>query len=55
MLIRFAAGLLLQLTYGHRVISTADDQYVKLSEAAVKGTLESGSPGLMPVDFFPVC
>jgi hypothetical protein len=53
--IRFTASVLLQLTYGHRVISTADDQYVQLSEIAVNGTLESGIPGLMPVDLFPFC
>ena len=54
-LVRFAASVLLQLTYGHRVISTADDPYVQLSEIAVKQTIESGNPGLMPVDIFPVC
>jgi len=51
---RYAASVLLQLTYGHRVISTADDEYVQLSELALKGTVESGTPGLMPVDLFPV-
>ena len=55
MLSRYTASVLLQLTYGHRVISTADDQYVRLSEIALKGTVESGTPGLMPVDLFPVC
>ena len=55
MLVRFAASVLLQLTYGHRVTSTAEDQYVKLSELALKGTVESGIPGMMPVDVFPVC
>ena len=55
MLIRYTASVLLQLTYGHRVISTADDQYVHLSEIALNGTVESGTPGLMPVDLFPVC
>ena len=53
--VSFTAGVLLQLTYGHRVISMADDKYVQLSETALKGTIDSGSPGLMPVDLFPVC
>ena len=47
--------MLLRLTYGHRVISTADDEYVRLSEIALQGTIDSGAPGLMPVDLFPVC
>jgi hypothetical protein len=49
------ASVLLQLTYGHRVTSMADDQFAQLSELAVKGTVESGTPGLMPVDLFPIC
>ena len=55
LLISFTAGVLLQLTYGHRVISMADDKYVQLSETALKGMIDCGSPGLMPVDLFPVC
>jgi len=51
---RFTASILLQLTYGHRVISMADDKYVQLSETALKGIIDSGTPGLMPVDLFPV-
>jgi hypothetical protein len=33
----------------------ADDKYVHLSEIVLKGTVESGIPGLMPVDLFPIC
>jgi hypothetical protein len=55
MFIRFATSVLLQLTYGHRVTSTADDQYAQLSELALRGTVDSGTPGLMPVDIFPFC
>jgi len=54
MLVSFTASVFILLTYGHRVISAADDQYVQLSEIAFKGTLESGAAGLMPVDVFPV-
>jgi len=51
---RFAASVLLQLTYGHRVTSTAEDQYIQLSETAFKATQrESGVPGMMPFDLFP--
>jgi len=53
-LIRYTASLILKLAYGHRVTSM-DDEYVQVSETAVTRTIESGSPGSMPVDIFPAC
>ena len=50
---RYSASLILHLAYGHRVNST-EDKYVQLSETAVTGTNQYGSPGSQAVDFFPV-
>jgi len=50
--LRYITSLLLHLVYGHRVSST-DDKYVRMSEAAVTGTVEAGTPGSQVVDFFP--
>ena len=50
--LRYISSLLLHLVYGHRVIST-DDKYVRMSEAAVTGTAEAGTPGSQVVDLFP--
>jgi hypothetical protein len=49
---RYTASLLLHLVYGHRASST-DDTYVRMSEAAVTGTVEGGVPGSQVVDLFP--
>jgi hypothetical protein len=50
--LRYITCLLLDLVYGHRVSST-DDKYVRMSEAAVTGTAEAGTPGSQVVDLFP--
>ena len=50
--IRYTTSLILHLTSGHRVNST-DDEYVQISETAVTGTTEAGSPGSHVVDLFP--
>ena len=50
--LRYIASLLLQLVYGHRAGST-DDKYIRMSEAAVTGTIEGGVPGSQVVDLFP--
>ena len=51
---RFAAGMIIKITYGHTVTSI-DDRYVQLAETAASGTLELGSAGAMIVDFIPFC
>jgi len=50
--LRYSASLVLHLAYGHRVNST-EDKYVQMSETAVTGTNQYGSPGSQAVDFFP--
>jgi len=50
--LRYITSLLLHLVYGHHVSST-DDKYVRISEAALTGTAEGGTPGSQVVDFFP--
>ena len=50
--LRYISSLLLHLVYGHHVSST-DDKYVRLSEAAVSGTAGGGTPGSQVVDLFP--
>ncbi|OBZ68047.1 O-methylsterigmatocystin oxidoreductase [Grifola frondosa] len=49
----FAAALVVEITYGHRVTSL-DDKYIGLAERATTATAEAGSPGSMLVDFFPI-
>ncbi|KAH8093136.1 cytochrome P450 [Cristinia sonorae] len=50
---RFAAATLMEITYGHRVISESD-LYVHLAERATSETVKAGSPARMLVDFFPI-
>ncbi|KAH6912002.1 cytochrome P450 [Coprinopsis sp. MPI-PUGE-AT-0042] len=49
----YAASTILQITYGHEVVS-AEDRFVQLAERATTLTIESGSPAATLVDFFPV-
>ncbi|GBE80604.1 cytochrome P450 [Sparassis crispa] len=48
---RFATANIIEITYGHRVL-TDDDEYVKIGKAALD-SLEAGNIGASPVDFFP--
>ena len=50
---RYVAGTLLEITYGQRLTSM-NDLIVQLAERTVVATNESGSPGSMLVDFFPI-
>jgi hypothetical protein len=50
--LRYITSLLLHSFYGHHVSST-DDKYVRISEAALTGAAEVGTPGSQVVDFFP--
>ncbi|KAI1795388.1 cytochrome P450 [Ganoderma leucocontextum] len=50
---RYVAGTLLEITYGQRLTSM-NDLIVQLAERTVNATNESGSPGSMLVDFFPI-
>ncbi|KZT12723.1 cytochrome P450 [Laetiporus sulphureus 93-53] len=50
---RFAAAMIMEIAYGHSVTSL-NDQFVHLAERAAKETIESGGPGSMIVDFFPL-
>ncbi|KAI0742440.1 cytochrome P450 [Daedaleopsis nitida] len=50
---RWSTGMIMDITYGHR-ISSLQDKYVKLAHDATAATVLAGSPGSMLVDFFPV-
>lgn len=50
---RWATGMIMEITYGHR-IDSLEDPYVKLVHEAASATVAAGSPGSMLVDFFPV-
>ncbi|OBZ74506.1 O-methylsterigmatocystin oxidoreductase [Grifola frondosa] len=50
---RWSAGMILEITYGHRVMSL-NDKYIKIAERATVETVRAGSPGSMLVDFFPI-
>lgn len=52
--LRWSTGMIMEITYGHR-IQSMEDQYVKLAHEATEATVLAGSPGSMLVDFFPVC
>ncbi|TEB33718.1 cytochrome P450 [Coprinellus micaceus] len=49
---RFAAAMILKITYGHDVHSN-DDHFIHLAERAATLTVQSGSPAATLVDFFP--
>ncbi|KAI0945930.1 hypothetical protein AcV7_010042 [Taiwanofungus camphoratus] len=51
---RFTAAMIVEIAYGHSIISL-DDELIRLAEQATKETVESGSAGSMLVDFFPAC
>ena len=51
--LRWSTGMIMEITYGHR-IQSMEDQYVKLAHEATEATVLAGSPGSMLVDFFPV-
>ncbi|KAM5537299.1 hypothetical protein V8D89_009029 [Ganoderma adspersum] len=50
---RWSTGMIMEITYGHR-IDSLEDPYVKLAYEATSATVLAGSPGSMLVDFFPV-
>ncbi|KAI0776600.1 cytochrome P450 [Trametes elegans] len=52
-ILRWAAGSIMEIAYGHRVTSI-DDRYIMLAERATTETVRQGSPGSMLVDFFPI-
>ncbi|KAL4245440.1 cytochrome P450 family protein [Abortiporus biennis] len=52
-LTRFAASIILEITYGHKVTGE-DDSYIEIGETAASETTRAGSPGSMLVDFFPI-
>ncbi|KZT03201.1 cytochrome P450 monooxygenase [Laetiporus sulphureus 93-53] len=49
---RYVGALMMEIAYGHSVTS-ADDEFINLSEAALAGTVEAGSAAATLVDFFP--
>ncbi len=55
---RFVAALLMEIVYGHKILSL-EDEYVELAERAGTESVLVGSPGSgilsLLVDFFPVC
>ncbi|KAI0632668.1 cytochrome P450 [Trametes polyzona] len=50
---RWAAGIIMEIAYGHRVTSI-DDSFIALAEKTTVETVRAGSPGSMLVDFFPI-
>ncbi|OCH90107.1 cytochrome P450 monooxygenase [Obba rivulosa] len=50
---RFAAALIMEITYGH-TITSLNDQFLRIAERATTETVANGSPGSMLVDFFPI-
>ena len=51
---RYAAGVMLDIAYGHSVSSVNDARIQRIDEA-IGGILGTGNPGSMLVDFFPIC
>ncbi|KAI0742423.1 cytochrome P450 [Daedaleopsis nitida] len=52
-LYRYVAATLLEITYGQQ-LKSMEDEIVQLAERVALATNESGSPGSMLVDFFPI-
>ncbi|KAI0640974.1 cytochrome P450 [Trametes meyenii] len=50
---RWAVGMIMEITYGHRIHSM-EDEYVRLARRTTVETVLAGSPGSMLVDFFPI-
>ncbi|KAI8992776.1 cytochrome P450 [Trametes punicea] len=50
---RWAVGMIMDITYGHRIYSL-DDEYVRIARTATVETVLAGNPGSMIVDFFPL-
>nr|QPL17769.1 cytochrome P450 [Wolfiporia cocos] len=51
---RYVATLMMEITYGHTVTNLDDDEFIRLADRAVSGTVEAGSPAAALVDFFPL-
>lgn len=45
---------MLEITYGRKITSD-DDQFLKDAEAFDKIVAQVGAPGLVLLDFFPIC
>ncbi|KAI0742416.1 cytochrome P450 [Daedaleopsis nitida] len=52
-LYRYVVATLLEITYGQQM-NSMQDELVQLAERALTAIVDSGSPGTMLVDFFPV-
>ncbi|KAK7687301.1 hypothetical protein QCA50_009806 [Cerrena zonata] len=50
---RYLASIIMEITYGHRVVNE-DDKFVGIAERATTETALIGSAGSMLVDFFPI-
>ncbi|KAJ3481038.1 hypothetical protein NLI96_g7942 [Meripilus lineatus] len=49
---RFTTAMMMEIAYGHRVVSD-DDTYLRLVDEAIRVILDSGNIGLSIVDVFP--
>ncbi|GLB38581.1 LOW QUALITY PROTEIN: putative cytochrome p450 [Lyophyllum shimeji] len=52
-LLRFTSAIIIDICYGHQVVSD-DDTYHRLAEEACLAANECGPPGATPVDLFPI-
>ncbi|KAG6832009.1 hypothetical protein H0H92_006045 [Tricholoma furcatifolium] len=52
-LIRFSTAVVVEISYGHQIISN-DDPYFEIAEECGKIAADSGPPGATPVDLFPI-
>ncbi|KAJ3492026.1 hypothetical protein NLI96_g262 [Meripilus lineatus] len=50
---RFATGIIMDITYGHRIISN-DDPYLQMADRVSRIAFESGNFGTNLVDIFPI-
>ncbi|CAL1709588.1 unnamed protein product [Somion occarium] len=50
---RYATAIIIEMAYGHRVVSD-DDVYVEIAEGINKTITDAGTPGMTPVDVFPI-
>ncbi|CCL98337.1 uncharacterized protein FIBRA_00331 [Fibroporia radiculosa] len=51
---KFAGAIMMEVTYGHRVVPGVDDGFIEWADDVITRIFETGSPGASLIDFFPI-
>ncbi|KAG5645999.1 hypothetical protein DXG03_004601 [Asterophora parasitica] len=52
LMLRFSTAIVIEITFGHRIIAD-DDPYLKLADEFARSSTQTGPPGGTAVDLFP--